>query len=235
MSMLSATLALDVRLQARSRLYAIGIVVALMLGSLSRYLVGPDYAGKAAPVLYLAGLGGTTYVFGAAMVLLEKSQGTLLALRTTPLTSSAYVASKVITLAAFAAFEAAIIQAVGFFGAAFHPIPLTFGVVCLGMFYTFVGLGQVAPHDSIFSFLIPGALAVGSVLQLPVLYVLKVGPPAVWYLLPTQGPLLLMLGAFEPLDDWQWAYAIGMSAISLGLGGWWAKRRLSRFIALQKG
>ena len=235
MSMLSATLALDVRLQARSRLYAIGIVVALMLGSLSRYLVGPDYAGKAAPVLYLAGLGGTTYVFGAAMVLLEKSQGTLLALRTTPLTSSAYVASKVITLASFAAFEAIIIQTIGFFGTTFNPIPLTLGIVCLGVFYTLVGVGQVAPHDSVFSFLIPGALVVGSVLQLPMLYVLKVGPPAVWYLFPTQGPLLLMLGAFERLDGWQWAYAIGMSVASIGLAGWWAKRRFTRFVALQEG
>ncbi len=44
MSTLTATLKLDVRLQARSKLYAIGIAVALLLGLAGRYFVNPDYA-----------------------------------------------------------------------------------------------------------------------------------------------------------------------------------------------
>ena len=116
MSLLLATLKLDVRLQARSKLYAIGIVVAILLGLAGRFFVHPDYAGKLLAVFYLAGLGSTTYMFSASLVLLEKSQGTLLALRTTPLTSTAYIASKVITLTSFAALESAIVYAIAFFG-----------------------------------------------------------------------------------------------------------------------
>ncbi len=235
MNLLSATLALDVRLQARSKLYAIGLVVAVLLGLVARFIFDRDDAGRVLAVFYLLGLGGTTYIFGASLVLLEKSQGTLQALRTTPLTATAYIMSKVITLTSFAAIESAIIYAVGFFGVPLNPVPLVFGVVCLGMFYTFVGMGQVASLDSVFSFLIPGAMVVGSVLQWPFLYVLDIGPPLLWHLIPTQGPLLMMLAASEPLESWQWVYGIGVSLASVGLAGWWAKRRFARFISLQEG
>lgn len=235
MSTLSATLRLDVQLQARSRLYGIGTVLAVLLGLAGRSLFDTTQAGRVLAAFYLLGLGGTTYIFGAALVLSEKNEGTLQALRITPLTSTTYIASKTITLTAFALLESAIVYAVGFFGAVVELLPLGLGIVCLGMLYTFVGMGQVARHDSVTSFLVPGALLVGGVLQLPVMHVLDIGPAAAWYAIPTQGPLLLMLGAFEPLEAWQWAYAFGMSGVALGLTGWWARRRFRRFVALQEG
>lgn len=235
MSMLTATLALDVRLQARSKLYAIGIGVSLALGLLGRFLIGPEHAATALPILYLLGLGGSTYIFGASMMLLEKSEGTLRALRTTPLTSRVYLGSKILTLGAFAALEGVIVHAVGFFEAPMSIWPLLLGVGSLVVFDTLLGLGQVASHDSVFSFLVPGALVVGSVLQWPMLYVLDVGPPLLWFLFPTQGPLLLMMGAFTPLPAWQWVYAILMTAASLGLTAWWARARFARHIGLKGG
>ncbi len=234
MSAASATIRLDVTLQARSRLYAIGIAVAVMFGLFGRFVFDRDQAGDVLAVLYLMGIGGTTHLFGASLVLLEKSQGTLQALRVTPLTATAYMASKALTLTVFAAVESAVIYAVGFWGVPVSPAPLLAGIVCLGLFYTFVGLGQVAPHDSVFSFVIPGALVVVSILQWPFLYVLEIGPPVIWYLIPTQAPLLLMLGAFEPLEPWQWVYAISVSAASIILSAWWARRRFARFIGLKE-
>ncbi len=93
-------------------------------------------------------------------------------------------------------------------------------------------MGQVASHDSVFSFLIPGALLVGSITQWPVLYVLEVGPPEVWYFIPTMAPLLLMLASTEPLATWQWVYAITVSLGSIALVAWWAERRFARHIGL---
>ena len=235
MSLLSATLRLDVRLQARSRLYAIGIAVAVVLGLGARYFFDDLHAGRVLASLYLLGVGGTPYIFGASLLLLEKSQGTLQALRTTPLTSNAYIGSKAVTLTTFALVESAIIYAIGFPGVDARFWALVLGVGSLGVMYTLVGIGQVAAHDSVTSFLMPGALIVGGILQLPFLYVLGVGPDGLWYAIPTQGPLLLMLGAFEPLEPWQWAYGLGVSAASIGVSGWWARRRLFRFVALQDG
>ncbi len=233
MSGLAATLRLDVRIQARSKLYTIGVCVAVLLGLLGRFVVEAS-VGKVLATFYLLGIGSTTYVFGASLVLLEKGQGTLQALRVTPLSSTAYITSKVVTLTSFAVIESAIVYVVGFFGAPLNLPVLIVGVLCLGMIYTLVGMGQVAPHDSIFSFLIPGAMIVGTVLQLPLFYVLEIGPSLIWYVIPTQGPLLLMLAASESLEVWQWTYAIVMSVAAIVGAAGWARRRFRRFIALQE-
>lgn len=234
MSLLFATLKLDVQLQSRSKLYMIGIVVAILLGLAGRFFIHPDYAGRVLAVFYLAGLGSTTYLIGASLVLLEKSEGTLQALRTTPLTSTAYIASKVITLTSFAALESAIFYVVAFSGVPVNPVPMIFGVVCLGVLYTLVGLGQVASHDSVTAFLFPGAVLVALLLELPMFHVIA-GPFLPWYLIPTQGSLLLMLGATETLEVWQWIYAIVVSLLSMVLAFWWTKSRFAQFIALQEG
>jgi fluoroquinolone transport system permease protein len=234
MSLLAATLKLDMRLQARSKLYGIGIVVSLLLGLLGRYFIPADYAGQVLAAVYLAGLGSTTYMIGASLLLLEKSEGTLQALRTTPLTSTAYIMSKVITLTFFAVLESVIVYVVAFSGVHLNPVPMLFGVVCLGVIYTLVGLGQVASYDSVTSFLFPGAVIVTGVMQLPVFYVI-VGPLEVWYFIPTQGSMLLMLGATETLEVWQWAYAIVVSLGSIVAAFWWAKGKFADAIALQEG
>ncbi len=234
MSALSSTLRLDVRLQARGKLYVIGIVVSLLLGLAGRFFVHADYAGRFLVIFYLGGIGGTTYFFGAALFLLEKSEGTLQALRTTPLTSTTYLTSKVITLTSFAVLESVIIYVVAFLGMSLNPVPMILGIVCLGVIYTLVGLGQAASHDSVTAFLFPGAVIVSGVLQLPIFYVI-LGPAPGWYFFPTQGSLLLMLGGTESLEVWQWAYAMVVSLVSIVLAFWWSKRRFARFVALQEG
>jgi len=233
MSLLMATLKHDVRLQARSKLYAIGIGVAVLLGLSGRFFVPSDYAGKLLAVFYLTGLGGTTYFFSASLVLLEKSEGTLQALRTTPLTATAYITSKVISLTSFALLESAIVYIVAFLGVPLNPVPMACGVVCLGVVYTLMGLGQVASHESVTGFLFPGAVLVTLFLELPMFYVIG-GPSPVWYLIPTQGALLFMLAATEALNAWQWGYAIVVSLVAPALAFWWTRCRFAQFIALQE-
>ena len=87
------------------------------------------------------------------VTLLEKSQGTLHAIRATPLTSTTYIASKALTLTAFAVVESAVVYMLGFFGVPVNPWLLALGVAALGVLYTLIGMGQVARHDSVTSFL----------------------------------------------------------------------------------
>jgi fluoroquinolone transport system permease protein len=235
MSRFSATLRLDVRLQGRSGLYAIGVSVAIIFGLLARFFIDEQHAGRVLPAFYLLGVGSTTYIFGASLVLMEKSQGTLAALRASPLTSDSYIGSKILTLTSFALLESVIVYGAGFGGIELNFLPMGLGVASLGVLYTLIGMGQVAAHGSVTSFLMPGALLVGSFLQLPVFYLLGVGPPAIWYVIPTQGPLLLTLASFEPLKPWQWAYALLMSLSAVVVAWWWARRRFSRFMGLSEG
>ncbi|MDZ4674856.1 MAG: hypothetical protein SGI84_10400 [Gemmatimonadota bacterium] len=231
MSVFAATLRLDVRLQARSKLYAIGVGLAVLMGLVGR-LLEIESAGRLLTAFYLLGLGSTTYIFGAGLVLFEKSQGTLQALRTSPVTTATYLRSKVVSLTVFAMLESLIVYALGFADTPAHPLMLILGLAALGVLYTLIGLGQVARHDSVTAFLMPGALLVGSVVQLPVMHLLRVEPWWFWYLIPTQGPMLLILGAFEPLETWQWWYATGMSAAAIAAAAWWARHRFARFIML---
>ncbi|MCA9691730.1 MAG: hypothetical protein R3A51_14875 [Nannocystaceae bacterium] len=235
MSLLPATLRHDIRLQARSKLYGVGVGVALAFGVVARLIFAREDAGAVLAAFYLLAVGGTAYVFGATVVLLERGEGTLLALRVTPLTSRVYIASKAITLTGFAVIESAIVYAVGFLGAPLRPLPMIVGVIALGLLYALIGLGQVAPHRSVTAFMIPGALVIGGILQLPVFYVLEIGPPQLYYAIPSQGPLLLMLGSSTALAPWQWVYALVTAALAIVVAGFWAMRRFARHVALQEG
>lgn len=232
---LTATLGLDVLMQARSRLYSIGIAVAFMLGLALRYGFSADNAGTVIACFFLLGTGGTTYFFSAALVIMEKTEGTLQALRTSPLSANAYMLSKVLSLSGFAVVESAIVWTVGFYGRGVDVsvLPLFGGLVFLSVFQTLIGLGQIATHTSITAFLIPDAVIVGGVLQLPFLYALSVGPPAVWFAIPSHAPFMLMLAGSRTLSTWQWAYALGGSLAMMAIAAWWAKRRFITHVGLQ--
>ncbi len=230
MSLLTATIKLDIRLQARNRLYAIGIVTAILLGLAGRFFFREDYAGPVLAVFFVTGLGLTTYFFAAALVLLEKGEGTLAALRSTPLSVRTYMLSKGLTLTVFALIESLITLVVAFGNTPLNPVPLLAGLVSLGLFYTFIGLGQVAPHHAITSFLVPGAMLVSVFLQLPCLGIFEIGPSAIWYLVPTQGPLLCFVGAYRTLARWQWVYTILLLIAAPILAAHWAERRLQKYV-----
>lgn len=231
---LRAGLAQDVRLQARAQLYTIGLGVAVAMGLAGRFLFDADALRWLLPVFYLVGLGGTTFLFGASLVLFEKDEGTLMALRVSPLRAHEYVLSKALTLSTFATIESLVT-----FGVAGAPWPerpwLLLGAVwLLGVAYTLLGLAVVASHDSVTAFLLPDGVLWAGVLQLPFLYALDLGPDLLWHLIPSQAFLLLMLGAYDPLTTGQAAYAVGVALGSVGATWWWVRRRFACHVGLRE-
>jgi len=232
---LKASLLLDIRLQARSQLYTIGIGVAVLLGLLVRFLVPAEHIGRGLAAFYVLGLGSTTFMFGASLLLLEKGEHTLEALRVTMITTRDYVASKALTLTGFALVESAIVYAIAARGVETGWLSLVSGALVLGVFYTLLGLGLAAPFRAVTRFLLPTGAFFGMVLQFPFLSLLGIEPWWLWYAIPTQAPLLLLLGAFEPLAAWQWGYALVMSALMLA-GAWaFCLRRFRAHIHLPEG
>lgn len=231
---LRAGLVHDVRLQARAQLYAIGVGVAVLMGLAGRFLFDADALRWLLPVFFLVGLGGTTFLFGASLVLFEKDEGTLMALRVSPLRTQEYVLSKALTLSTFATVESLITFAVA--GAPWpdRPWMLLGGVWLLGVAYTLLGLAVVASHDSVTAFLLPDGVLWAGVLQLPFLYALDLGPAWVWHLIPSQAFLLLMLGAYAPLSSGQAAYAAVGALGSVAVAWWWVRRRFARHVGLRE-
>lgn len=232
MTRLGATVKLDVVLQARSQLYALGLFSAVLLGLMVRFLVPEAHVGRGLAAFYVLGIGGTTFMFGASMLLLECGQRTLEALRTSMITTRDYVSSKVLTLTTFALVESAVVYAIAARGVPTHFGWLLLGLWVLAAFYTLVGVGLASAYDAITAFLLPVGAAVAMVLQLPFLSLLAVGPWWLWYLIPTQAPLLLIQAAFEPLATWQWAYAAGVSVGMLVAAWMWCGARFRVHVRL---
>ncbi len=235
MSRLGTTLRFDMLLQQRSKLYHIGVVVAVLMGLAIRYLFSPSAMGTVLPSFVLVGIGGTTFMFCASLVLLEKSERTLEALRMSPLQTRDYLLSKAITLTGFAAIECGIVMAVAGFDVGFHPLPMLAGLLGLGLANTFFGLALVASHQSVTTFLFPNALLLVGLLQIPVFGALDLGPPVLYYLIPSQGPFVLMLGAYHTLELWQWIYGAGVTAAIVAGCYMYAQRRFRTHIRLRDG
>ena len=204
---LAASIRLDLLVQSRSRLFSIGVAVATLMGLLVRFLIPTEAKAGGLAAFYVLAIGGTTYMFSAVMFLWDKSQNTLSALQVSPLTASMYLASKAITLSAFALLEATIVYVVGG-GWPVPPLPLLAGAIALGMLYTFLGMAQVAPHDSVTRFLMPDAVAGTLILQLPVLSIVGLGHPLIWRAIPSMPALLIMRTAEVSLTGGQLLYVI---------------------------
>ena len=215
MKRLVATLWLDFTLQLRSKLYAIGLGVAVFIGLVLRWFFEEEQLRVLLPALFLLALGSTTYLFLGGMVIFEKGEHTLDAQKVTPLRLDEYLASKLATLSLFAALESVIVLAIAYGFSGLRLLPLAAGLLVMGMLYTLIGLVQVAPHDSVTEFLMPGAFVVSGAIHLPVIDHLGLWPSPLWYAWPSQAPLLLMRSAFTPIAPWQAAYAVGFSLLSL--------------------
>lgn len=232
MNRLLRTLGLDVRLQARNSLYHIGVGLAVVLGVAGRSLFPHEAQKVALPAFFLLFLGGSTYIFVAGMILLEKGEGTLDALKVTPLRLREYVGSKVATLSAFAMVESVIVLLIAHGPRGFNPVALLVGIGAMSLLYTLIGVAQVARYDSVTDFLIPWAMVVMTVLQLPVFPLLGIWSSPIWYAIPTQAPLLIIEAAFRPIRAWEWVYAIGYGSLAIAASYRLARSQVARHLAM---
>ncbi len=232
MTRLVAEMVLDVRLQVRNRLYAIGIAMAVLLGLAGRYAFPAEALPAALPAFFLLFLGGSTYMFVAAMIMLERGDRTLEAVRITPLRLDEYLTSKVVTLTTFALLESAIIVVIAYGPIDFDLPTLLVGTALLGAINTLLGVAQAAKHETVTDFLFPGAVIVSLVLTLPLFHYLGMWTNPVWYLIPSRAPLALIAAAFGPIPRWEWIYGLAYSGVWLVIGGALARRQFTRHVVL---
>ncbi len=207
MSRLGAAVRLDLLLQLRYGFYHAAAFVTLVWIALLHPL--PDsLLDLAVPFVIFTDLAVTGYYFIAGMVLFERGEGTLFALLSTPLRFREYLASKLATLTALAAVMSLVVV-VAAYGLRFDAALFVLGVVFTSLISLLIGFIVVAPFDSISRYLIPSQVPM-VVLGLPLLHLFGVWESPLFYLLPTQGSVLLLGGAFGTvsLSVWQVAYAV---------------------------
>jgi fluoroquinolone transport system permease protein len=241
MNRLLAAMKINVMVQVRTNLYAIGIGAGVLVAVMLAWLAGPDDLPAWIPTLMLIVVGGSTMLYGAAMILFEKEQGTLRATIVSPMRPAEYLWAKIVTLTALAVLESIIMVGGTMLIMSFSErislpnIPLLLiGIVAIGVMYTLVGIVLIVRYDKITDFLIPMS-AVAVVLQLPFLYFIGWVDSPLLLIIPTSAPTVLMQGAYGPLESWEWIYTtVYTAALIIGLTVW-AYRAFDRHIIVKAG
>lgn len=241
MSRLLSAMRTDVTMQVRNSLYAIGIGVGVIVAVALSQLAKPQQLAGAVPALMLLVIGGSTLLYVAGMITFERDEGTLSAVIVSPLRTSEYLWSKILTLTGLATLESLVMVGGAMLimrRAGPLPLPnvplLLAGIIAIGVIYTLVGIVLIVRFDSITDFLVPMA-AIAVVLQLPFLYFLGWVPHPLMLIIPTSAPTMLMRGAYVPLVTWEWVYAIGYTALLIAGLSWWAYRAFQTHIIMKVG
>ena len=232
MRRLLAAVRQDLRLQQRYRFNYAAVFVALVWIGFLRQV--PDWAvDLALPFVLFTDLAVIGFYFIAGLVLFEKGERTLYALVVTPLRFGEYLGSKLSTLTLMALAVSLVVVAVRH-GFGFDWVLFLLGVGLMSPLILLSGFIMVAPFSSISTFIIPSQVFLLP-LALPLVQFFGLWEHPLFYLIPTQGSLLLLRGAFVPIESWQVVYAVLYQAAWIGLLAWAARWSFERYIVAREG
>lgn len=234
MSRFSSALRLDLLLQLRYGFYYAAAASAL-LWVLVLLAIPERFLDLAVPFIVFADLGIVGFYFIAGQVLFEKGERTLSALVSTPLRFFEYLGSKLATLTALAVVVSLVVILV-VHGPGFNVALAVVGVALASILVLLVGFVSVAPYDSISRYLVPSQLYF-VVLYAPLIYYFGLWQNPALYLVPTQGPLLMLGAAFGvfSLTTVQLAYALLYPLIWIGVLYILAHRRFDKHVVGRRG
>jgi fluoroquinolone transport system permease protein len=189
----------DVIVQARNGFYWASGFVVLAISALLTALPFAVFSnpGLWVPALVMFNLQITTFFFVAGLLLLEKDEGTLIALGASPLSARTYLIARCTTLTTLAALETLVIVWFGFgFSASWA---LFAGTAAMGITYTAFGVAVAAMYESVNTLLLPASVIVTALL-LPLLGHFELAPRllSVWH--PLEPPLTLLRAAYNPIS-----------------------------------
>jgi fluoroquinolone transport system permease protein len=204
---LASALRLELTLQVRQRfLHAAifsGLIWLAVLLPIPRSL-----RPTAEPYILLGDFCIIGFFFVAGAVFFERQERTLGAVICTPLRFAEYLTAKLTVLLAVSLSVAVVVAGIAH-GSAYHLAPMVVGVALGTLVMLLVGFISALPFASITDWFLAATIPLG-VMNLPVLYWTGVWQHPVLYLLPTQGPLMLLQAAFAQvtLASWQAVYAV---------------------------
>lgn len=241
MTRLLAAMRTDVTVQIRNNLYTIGIGIGVFVAILLSQLISAEQLSTAIPTLLLLVVGGSTLLYVAGLIIFEKDEGTLSAVIVSPLRTTEYLGSKIITLTLLAMLEAAvmiggallIMRSGGAFALPNIPI-LVLATLAMGALYTLIGIVLIVRYDSITDFLVP-VIVIALVLQVPLFYFMNLVANPLLLIIPTSAPTMIMRGAFVSLSAVEWLYALGYTTALLLALSVWAYRAFQTHIIMKVG
>ncbi len=234
MTRLVSAVRIELVLQVRQRFLHAAIFSGLMW--LAVLLPMPTGLRTVAEPYVLAG--DTTIIgffFVAGTVFFERQERTLGAIIATPLRFTEYLSAKLAVLLAVSLSVAVVVVTVAH-GTAYRPAPMLLGVILGTLLMLLVGFATSLPFASISDWFLAATIPL-AVMSLPMAYLSGVWPNPALYLVPTQGPLLLLGSAFGQvsLAPWQIGYAVVYPLLCVA-GLYWATKLLfGRYVVARSG
>lgn len=214
-------LLLDFSMQFRYGIYWAVLVVAGMWMGILSWL--PDSTlPYAFPAILFSDLTVIGFYFVAGLILLEKGEGILKALQTTPLRTGEFLASRFSSMVLLSLVVTLIIVVpiASIRGVFWSPVALIPAVLLSSSFFTIVGFLYVAPFERITNFLmssVPGLF----VLSLPLLdlFGLLEGSQVrfLFFVIPSHAALILIKGSFFPVSIIETLYGYTYLIFWIGL------------------
>lgn len=234
MTRLLTALRLELTLQVRQRFLHAAVFSGLIW--LAVLLPMPAHLRPVAEPYVLAGdVTIIGFFFIAGSVFFEKQERTLSAVIASPLRFVEFLSAKLIVLLAVSVFVAVSVTTI-VHGFSYRPVPMIAGVVLGTLLMLLVGFISSLPFDSISDWFLAATVPL-AVMNLPLLHYSGLWPNPVLYLLPTQGPLLLLGAAFDQrqLAPWQIGYALVYPALCVAGLQWVSGKLFVRYVATTAG
>lgn len=222
----------DIRFQFRHGFYAVYAFVSALY-VLLLYYVPHGYKERTALLLTFSDPGAIGLILAGGIVLLEKDQGVHDSLFVTPFRLSEYLIAKALSIGTISTASAWAIQLLAL-GLPVAPVRFTIGVLLTSSLFTLLSIGIVARTKSINGFIWLSQLY-SLPLALPVLGLFKIGPSALYNLFPTQGSLVLLGAAHEPISTAESLYALSVLTVGVVAAYGWAYRSFERRVLSRIG
>ena len=190
-----SALRFDVLLQARQGFYAATAVIVVLVGGLLVAIPAELRTNSAllVPFWVVVNLPITTFFFMCGLMLLERDEGTLMALAVTPISPHAYLGVRVITLVALATVETLIVASLAF--EIRHPLFVAGAAGLLGIMLTSLGAVVSARYESMNELILPGSVLV-TFLLLPLFAHVGLTSHTPFLLHPVEPALTLLRAAY---------------------------------------
>ena len=235
MSRFASALRLEVTLQERQKfLYAAVFSGLIWLAVLLPMPTGLRAAAE--PYVLMGDFSLIGFFFVGGSVFFEKQERTIGAIISTPLRFWEYLATKLTVLVAISLFVAIVVVTISH-GTAYRPVPVVLGVVLGTLLMLLVGFTTSLPFGSVTDWFLAATIPLAIITVPPVVYYSGLWPNPALYLIPTQGPLLLLGAAFDQVDLslWQVVYAVMYPVVCLVGLCWLAKVMFVRYVIERSG
>lgn len=227
----------DIIVQFRNGLYHVGLGVGAITAIIISQLIGIDAMSLAMAGIMILVVGASTVLYVAAMILFEQDEGTIYATLISPLTPGQYLAAKIISLSLLASLEALTMFygaiAIMYFQGIEIILPnfiiLSLSLLSICIIFVLMGVILVVRYKSITDFIMPMA-GLMLILSLPIIYFIGLSDNWLWLAFPISAPTMLMLGAFDGLQNWQYIYGIGYGLTSIISLAIWAHKSFVKHI-----